>query len=154
MGWLWFLVMLLPVSGLLPLGLQSMADRYTYLPSIGFFVLCTWGMAEFAAIAIRTPGRRFLWVAGVIAILGVNAGLSRRQLAYWENTQTLMEHALAMDPDNYIAHGDLGIYFSRMGRSRDALRQYQLERELDPIFAHSPGEASNTNLTQPPDVSR
>ena len=68
-------------------------------------------------------------------------GLSRHQLAYWENTQTLMEHALEIDPDNYIAHDDLGIYFSKMGRTRDALRQYQLERELDPNFAHSAGKS-------------
>lgn len=153
MGWLWFLVMLLPVSGLIAFGLQSIADRYTYLPSIGFFVMCVWGLVDFTTMAFRTPGCRFLLVAGVAAVLCVSAELSRHQLAYWENTQTLMEHALAIDPDNYIAHDDLGIYFSRMGRTRDALRQYELGRELDPNFVHPPVETGPTNLTPPPDNS-
>jgi hypothetical protein len=154
MGWLWFLGMLLPVSGLIPFGLQSVADRYTYLPSIGLFVMCVWGLAEFTTTAFRTPGRRLLPVAGVIAILCVSAGWSRHQLAYWENTQTLMEHALAIDPNNYIAHDNLGIYFSKMGRTRDALEQYRLERELDSKLAHPPGETSRTNVTPPPVISR
>jgi tetratricopeptide (TPR) repeat protein len=153
MGWLWFLGMLLPVSGVISFGLQSIADRYTYLPSIGIFIMCTWGAAEFATRSFRKQQHQFLPAVAVAAVLGVNAGLSRHQLAYWENTQTLMEHALEIDPDNYIAHGDLGIYFSRMGRTQDALRQYQQERELDPNLAHPSGENGHTNLTQPSDVS-
>jgi hypothetical protein len=153
MGWLWFLGMLLPVSGVIPFGLQSIADRYTYLPSIGIFIMCIWGAAEFATRSFRKPEHQFLPVAAAVAVLCVNAGLSRHQLAYWENTQTLMEHALEIDPNNYIAHGDLGIYFSRMGRTQDALRQHQQERELDPNLAHRSGENGYTNLTQPPDVS-
>ena len=154
MGWLWFLGMLLPVSGLIPFGLQSIADRYTYLPSIGFFIMCAWGAAEFAGVAFRSSRRRFLLVAGVTALLCVNAGWSRHQLACWENTQTLMEHALEINPNNYIAHDDLGIYFSKMGRTQDALRQYQLERELDPNLAPPPGDAHRTNSTQPPHAPR
>ena len=151
MGWLWFLGMLLPVSGLIPFGLQSIADRYTYLPSIGFFLMCTWGAAELAAIVLPSRVRRFGEVAGTAVMLCACAGLSRCQLAYWENTQTLMEHALEIDPENYIAHGNLGIYFSRMGRTQDALRQYQLERELDPNLVSQPGATNRTNLTQPSD---
>jgi hypothetical protein len=152
-GWLWFLGMLLPVSGVIPFGLQSIADRYTYLPSIGIFIMCIWGAAEFAARSFPKPEHQLLPVAAVAAVLCLNAGLSRRQLAYWENTQALMEHALAIDPHNYIAHGDLGIYFSRMGRTQDALRQYQQERELDPNLVHPSGETGRTNWTQPPVVS-
>ena len=153
-GWLWFLGMLVPVIGLMQVGDQYMADRYTYLPSIGFFIMCTWGATELAEFTLPKPAREYLLVAGVAAILFVEAGLSRHQLAYWENTQTLMEHALKMDPDNYIAHDNLGIYLSRMGRTGDALREYQLGRELDPNLAHPPGEAGRTNLTQLPDVPR
>jgi hypothetical protein len=152
MGWLWFLGMLLPVSGLIPFGLQSIADRYTYLPSIGLFLMCTWGAAELAAIVLPSRVRRFGEIAGVAAILCACAGLSRCQLAYWENTQTLMDHALEIDPDNYIAHGNLGLYFSKMGRTQDALRQHQLERELDPNLASPPGGANRTNSTRTPDV--
>jgi hypothetical protein len=154
LGWLWFLGMLLPVCGLISFGLQSIADRYTYLPSIGIFIVCVWGAAEWAARSLRKPEHQFLPVAAAAAVLCVNAGLSRHQLAYWENTQTLMEHALEIDPNNYIAHGDLGIYFSRIGRTQDALRQYQKERELDPDLAHPPGSAGRTNLIQPAEVPR
>jgi Tfp pilus assembly protein PilF len=93
-------------------------------------------------------------VAAAAAVLCLTAGLSRHQLAYWKNTQTLMEHALEIDPNNYVAHADLGVYFSRTGRIPDALRQYQKARELDPNLAHLPGEAGRTNLTQSPEVPR
>jgi len=58
-----------------------------------------------------------------------------------------MERALEIDPDNYIAHDDLGIYFSRTGRTKGALLQYQLEREWDPSLAHPPGDSNRTNST-------
>jgi hypothetical protein len=147
-GWIWFLGMLLPVSGLIPFGLQSIADRYTYLPSIGFFLMCAWGTAELFDARFPTTARRVLLIAGTAAILSVCAWLSRHQLAYWKNTQTLMERAFEIDPDNYIAHDDLGIYFSRIGRTKDALLQYQLEREWDPSLAHPPGDSNRTNSTQ------
>jgi len=147
-GWLWFLGMLLPVSGLIPFGLQSIADRYTYLPSIGFFLMCAWGTAELIAVLFSPPVRRFWLIAGAAAILSVCAWLSRHQLAYWKNTQTLMERALEINPGNYIAHDDLGVYFSKMGRTKDALLQYQLEREWDPNLAHQPGDSNRTNSIQ------
>ena len=147
-GWLWFLGMLLPVCGLIQFGLQSIADRYTYLPSIGFFIMCVWGVAGLAEALFPPMARRFLPGVATVAILAGCALLSRHQLAYWQNTQTLMEHALKIDPGNYIAHDNLGVYFSRIGRTDDALRQYQLERELDPNFLRAPGSAGRTNSTQ------
>jgi heme/copper-type cytochrome/quinol oxidase subunit 1 len=147
-GWIWFLGMLLPVSGLIPFGLQSMADRYTYLPSIGFFLMCTWGTAELFDALFPTTARRVLLIAGAAAILSGCAWGSRHQLAYWKDTQALMEHALKIDPDNYIAHDDLGVYFSKIGRTQDALLQHQLGRELDPGLARQPGASTRTNSTQ------
>jgi len=150
MGWLWFLVMLLPVSGLIQFGLQSIADRYTYLPSIGFFIMCVWGAVELVEFLFPPSARRFLPGAATAAILAVCAVLSHHQLAYWQNTQTLMEHALKIDPANYIAHGDLGVYFSRIGRTKEALLQYQLEREWDPNFAHQPENPDHSHSTPAP----
>jgi hypothetical protein len=151
-GWIWFLGMLLPVSGLIPFGLQSIADRYTYLPSIGFFLMCTWGTAELCGVFFPPPVRRVLVIAGAAVILSGCAWGSRHQLACWQNTQTLMQHALEIDPDNYIAHGDLGVYFSKIGRTQDALLQYQLERELDPGLAHPPADSTRTNSTPTSDT--
>jgi len=145
MGWLWFLGMLLPVSGLIQFGLQSVADRYTYLPSIGFSIMCVWGVVELAEALFPPMTRRLLLGVPAIAILTACVLLSRHQLADWQNTQTLMEHALKIDPNNYIAHDDLGVYFSRIGRTKDALLHYQLERELDPAFTHPSGNSNRTN---------
>jgi protein O-mannosyl-transferase len=109
-GWLWFLVMLLPVSGLLQIGRLSIADRYTYLPAIGFYLIATWGIMDLFAISFSQKMCRCLATAGAAAILLACAILTRQQLAYWQNTRTLMEHALKMDPNNYVAQVDLHIY--------------------------------------------
>ena len=109
-GWLWFLVMLLPVSGLLQLGRLSIADRYTYLPAIGFYIVVVWGVADLLAILFSQKICRCLSIAGAVAILLACAILTRQQLAYWQNPQTLMEHALKVDPNNYVAQIDLRIY--------------------------------------------
>lgn len=145
MGWLWFLGMLLPVSGLIQFGLQSIADRYTYLPSIGFYVMCVWAAAELAEALFPPAARRLLPGAVAAAILAACALWSRHQLGYWQNTQTLMEHALKIDPDNYVAHDDLGVYFSRIGRTQDALLQFQRERELEPNSAPPPANSRHSS---------
>ena len=109
-GWLWFLVMLLPVSGLLQIGRLSIADRYTYLPAIGFYIVVAWGSADLLAAIFSEKICRWLAIAGATAILLACAILTRQQLACWQNPQTLMEHALKVDPNNYVAQNDLRIY--------------------------------------------
>jgi len=108
-GWLWFLVMLLPVT-LVPLSRLSIADRYTYLPGIGFYLLAVWVIADLAGDRLLRRGWQILAAAGAAAVLLVCAGLTRQQLGYWQNTRTLMEHALAVDPNNYVAKINLNIY--------------------------------------------
>lgn len=109
-GWLWFLVMLLPVSGLLQIGRLSIADRYTYLPAIGFYLMATWGIMDLIAALFSQKVGRWLATAGAAVILLACAILTRQQLACWQNTRTLLEHALKVDPDNYVAQVDLRIY--------------------------------------------
>jgi len=108
-GWLWFLVMLLPVT-LVPLSRLSIADRYTYLPGIGFYLLAVWVIADLAGERRLQRGWQILAASGAAAVLLVCAGLTRQQLGYWQNTRTLMEHALAVDPNNYVAKINLNIY--------------------------------------------
>jgi protein O-mannosyl-transferase len=110
MGWLWFLIALLPVSGVVSLGRLSIADRYTYLPCIGFYLMVTWGLADFAAKLFPVRARQILFVAGAAIVLALCAALSRGQLACWQNTETLYEHALTVDPNNYVAKQNLNIY--------------------------------------------
>jgi hypothetical protein len=109
-GWLWFFAMLLPVSGLLQLGRLSIADRYTYLPGIGFYLIVVWGITDLLAALFSQKICQRLATAGAVAILLACSILTRRQLAYWQNTQTLMEHALKIDPNNNVAKTNLHIY--------------------------------------------
>jgi len=105
-GWFWFLVMLLPVT-MVQLPRLFIADRYTYLPGIGFCVLLVWGIAGRLE---AFKARQSLVGALALAVLLVCAGLTRQQLGYWQNTQTLLEHALRVDPDNPVAQINLRVY--------------------------------------------
>jgi hypothetical protein len=123
-GWLWFLVMLLPVTAV-QLSRLSIADRYTYLPGIGFYLLTVWVIADLAGDRLFRRGWQILAASGASVLLVGCAGLTRHQLGYWQNTRTLMEHALQLDPDNYVAKINLNIYLFeqshpgvRQGRAR------------------------------------
>jgi hypothetical protein len=136
-GWLWFLGMLVPVNGLAQTGLQSIADRYTYLPAIGLGVMASWGLGDLATAVLAGKIGRLIAATAAASALVVVAGLTRHQISYWQNTQTLMEHALALDPNNYVAHQDLGRYYTRLGRLELAAAHHQKVRELDPAFGNT-----------------
>jgi protein O-mannosyl-transferase len=104
-GWLWYLIMLVPVIGLLHVGNQASADRYTYLPFIGLFVALTWGVADLAA---RLPYRRVLFSSVALFVLGALIFSARIQAAYWHDGETLWKHALAATTQNIIAESNLG----------------------------------------------
>ena len=103
-GWLWFAGTLVPVIGLVQIGGQSMADRYSYVPLIGVFVMATWAVGDLAA---SLPHRR--WVLGLAAgaTLAGLAALCARQLAFWKDGTSLFRHALAVTEDNWVAHANL-----------------------------------------------
>lgn len=109
-GWLWFLIVLLPVCGIVSLGRLSIADHYTYIPSIGIYLMVTWGIADLAERLFSSPARHAVLVTGAMGLLAVCAFLSRHQLRYWQDTETLFDHALAVDPKNYVASQNLHIY--------------------------------------------
>ncbi|MFL6233870.1 MAG: glycosyltransferase family 39 protein [Thermoanaerobaculia bacterium] len=101
-GWLWFLGTLVPVIGLVQVGRQAMADRYTYLPSIGLFLAVVWSVA-----GLGRKHRALLAAAATIVILAL-AAITRIQISYWSDSATLYRHALAVTGDNYLAHIGLG----------------------------------------------
>jgi Tfp pilus assembly protein PilF len=105
-GWFWFLGMLLPVSGIIPWGEQSMADRFTYLPSIGFFILLVWMLAGNLR-AWQLP--KTAVGAGSVVVLVVCAAGTRQQLAYWRNSDTLFRHSISVTENNYVAYCNLGM---------------------------------------------
>jgi protein O-mannosyl-transferase len=174
-GWLWFLGTLVPVIGLVQVGAQAMADRYTYLPSIGVLILAVWGACELVQGKVEgrrqneegktmkeQPGARLhpssfilhpsphgtraqsqianrksqilLWVAGGAAIL-LCFVLSRQQVGYWKESETLFRHALAVTKDNWLAHINLGIALHEKGQLDAALSQLQEAARLKPNHA-------------------
>ena len=129
-GWLWFLIVLAPVIGLVQIGKQSMADRYTYLPSIGLFIMAAWGMAKAAS-------RSKPWRAAVVLFaLGLVVGCvaaTRSQLRYWQDDVRLFSHAAeAGRDDSYEAYLFLGNAQVRAGRLEAAIQSYQTSLRIDP----------------------
>jgi len=104
-GWLWYVGTLIPVIGIVQVGLQSMADRYTYVPLIGLSIICVWGVAELLA---KWSQKRIAGPLTASIIFAALAILSWVQNGYWANSTALYKHALNVTTDNYIAHGNLG----------------------------------------------
>ena len=153
-GWLWFLVMLVPVIGLVQVGFQSMADRYTYLPLIGVVMGITFGIGDWVARSKFKPLMPMLMLAAGLVLAGCLAATAR-QLRFWQNSETLFAHSLAVTKDNSIARNGLGLAFLRQGRVHEAIVQIQKALEFRPrniealnnlawVFATSP-EASLRN---------
>jgi TolA-binding protein len=132
-GWFWFVGMLVPVIGLVQVGNQSMADRYTYLPVVGLFLAGTWIAAD---ILERWWGRAGRVVGGTLAIVLVSAcaGLSWKQVEYWRNSETLFQHTIAVTPNNAIAHYNLGSFYFSSGRTDEAIEQYRKTLEIRPSY--------------------
>jgi tetratricopeptide (TPR) repeat protein len=144
-GWLWYVGTLVPVIGLVQVGAQSMADRYTYLPLIGLFVALAWGASDLAA---RLPHRdRLLRAAGLIAIAAC-AITARSQLEHWRDTVTVWTHALAVSPDNARAHNNLGVALGLEGRDGEALAHYIEATRIDPHYAEAHLNLGNSLLNQ------
>jgi tetratricopeptide (TPR) repeat protein len=121
-GWLWFLGTLVPVIGLVQVGLQSMADRYAYIPMIGLFIALTWGFSEF--VGGCKGGVPFLWAIAVLS-LGACAALTWRQVGFWRNNDSLFKHAVKVDPQNYLAYNNLGYSLWAEGKTAEAMEDYE-----------------------------
>jgi len=128
-GWLWYLGTLIPVIGIIQVGPHAMADRYTYIPLIGLFIIIVWGVTELA-IKCRY-GRVFLSVLS-LAILVALAGATFFQLQYWRNSILLFEHAIRVTERNYIAHGNLGAALTVQGQYDRAISNFRKAIEINP----------------------
>ncbi len=130
-GWFWFLGTLVPVIGLVQVGDQAMADRYVYVPLIGIFVIISWGGAELCRIwNVPAVGRG----AAAGLVLAVLAIVARQQLAYWQNSETLFKHAIAITRNNYTAEYNLGYYFQGKGEKLEAAKYYRAAIRLNPTM--------------------
>ena len=130
-GWLWYVGTLLPVSGLVQVGSHAMADRYTYVPLIGLFVMVAWGAADLAGRA-RLP-RGVLAGASCAALLACTV-LTTAQVGTWKDSVALWQHALDVMPDNYYAHNGLGLELGKQGRNGEARAEFIEASRLAPGF--------------------
>ncbi len=129
-GWLWYLGMLVPVIGLVQVGTQAWADRYTYLPQIGIGILVTWTIAE----ATRTWKDRgpVLWSGGLAVIFAVGIA-AHKQVSYWHDNESLWLHTIACTPGkNAVAESNLGNHYFQIGRIDDAISHSQKALEAAP----------------------
>jgi len=133
-GWLMFLGTLVPVIGIVPNGFQSIADRYTYIPSIGLFVAGVWAVAEFSA---RWKFRAFLLPGAAGLALLVCGSLTWLQAGYWRNSLTLWTHCVAVTRDNILARVSLGNALQQAGQINEAMEQYREVLRLDPNQEHA-----------------
>lgn len=131
MGWLWYLGTLVPVVGLVQVGMQERADRYTYIPMIGISVMLAWGVAE---IMERRPKMSTALKTVSIAACVASVVLTFAQVAYWQNSVTLFEHAIASTENNFLAHLYLGTVLAEQGRANEALRHLYASVEEKPDF--------------------
>ena len=133
-GWLWYLVALLPVIGFIQVGGHAHADRYTYVPLIGIFVLLTWGAAD---LAQRSRRRVLILSLTGVAALVLCAGFTMRQIVFWKNSESLFRHALEVTRNNYVAYYCLGLYLSDHGKSAEAMEDYRTALQFNPAYGEA-----------------
>src|SRR5262249_24985204 len=123
-GWFWYLVMLVPVIGLVQLGEQGHADRYTYLPNIGLFVMGVWFAGDVAMVR-RSRSRLSVTTAAAVLVILALAWAAFIQTSYWRNSDTLWTRALAVTSDNDVAHNNLGYLCIDRGELGKAISHFE-----------------------------
>ena len=136
-GWLWFLGTLVPVIGIVQVGLQSMADRYTYLPIMGVQLTLVWGLAG----GLRRLAGTMATGAVAAAVLAVCALVTWRQIGVWANSFTLFDHTIARTEGNYLAHNNRALWLCDHGRMEEGMADYRRALAIRPDYPEA-----NNNL--------
>jgi Flp pilus assembly protein TadD len=166
-GWFWYVITLVPVIGIVQVGKQAMADRYTYIPSIGLYIMLAWGMYDLAAgLAPRATIRSsdvsrgvnpaakwglvvFSTIVIVLCIIRTN-----QQTRYWKNDYTLFSRALELDPQNFLAYDIVGNYYMMQGKQDQALAQYQAAQKARPQAAEHEHDMAGNVFKSKGDLDR
>ncbi|MBT5305174.1 MAG: tetratricopeptide repeat protein [Candidatus Scalindua sp.] len=144
-GWLWYIVTLIPVIGIVQVGSQAMADRYTYVTLIGLFIIIAWGANDL----LSKWRHRKIWLSTLAAIiLPVLIVLTWKQVQYWENGITLFKHTLRHTSNNYVIHNNLGIVLREQGRTEEAIKHYLQALRSNPDYALAHYNLSNAYAEQ------
>ncbi|MFA6185771.1 MAG: tetratricopeptide repeat protein [Phycisphaerae bacterium] len=139
-GWFWFAGTLIPVIGLVQVGGQAYADRYTYISYIGLFIMIAWGLPE---LFLRWPLRKIvlgLSMVIVLTTLGICASL---QVSHWKNSVSLFTHAIKVTKDNYIAYSNLGAAYGKLGRYQDEIESCKQAIRIKPDLAEAYNNVGN-----------
>jgi tetratricopeptide (TPR) repeat protein len=140
MGWLWYLGTLVPVIGFIQVGSQAMADRYTYVPLIGLFVIISWGVHRLAGKSPLLKG--IVSVFAIFAMTGLFVS-TMRQVSTWKDGKTLFEHALAVTSRNVLAHNNLGNALAREGKQEEAAYHFAEALRFSPHDATAHNNLGN-----------
>ena len=132
MGWLWYVGMLVPALGFVPIGEEAHADRYTYLPQIGIFILVAWTVAE---LPVPWPRRSEVLGALAVLVIAALAAIARVQTSYWRDEEILWRRTLAQTSGSTLARINLGAALRQKGRLDEATAQFQKAVERSPHFA-------------------
>lgn len=143
-GWLWYLGTLVPVIGLVQVGQQAYADRYTYIPHIGLFIAVAWLAAEGWRRLGTARLPRIMYAALVVMLLALLMVTTYRQIGVWRNSETLWAHTAAVTRDNWIAWNHLATIYASQGRLDEALRLTAAVVERQPTFAIGQLNRGNT----------
>jgi tetratricopeptide (TPR) repeat protein len=131
-GWFWYLGTLLPVIGIVQNGSQAYADRYTYVPYIGLFIMISWSIP---LVTKNLSYRRTILIAGAAVIITIFTVITRVQVGYWKNSEVLMTHAIEVTQNNYIAHNSLGNALTKQGYSEEAYAHFMEAAQINPHYA-------------------
>jgi protein O-mannosyl-transferase len=133
-GWLWYLVTLIPVIGLIQVGSQPIADRYTYVPLIGLFIIVAWGVPEILARRrVTTP----VLATAAVVVVAACVVAARAQVYHWRSSVALWQHAVSVTTDNYRAQGNLGHALAAEGRLDEAIQHYSEAVRIRPGYAEA-----------------
>ena len=133
-GWFWYLGTLVPVIGLVQVGAQAMADRYTYVPLIGLFFIIAWGVPELLA---KYRYRRIVLATATTILLATFTMVTKLQVRYWQNNFTLFQHAAEVTADNYVAHDSLGNALAQQGMLEQAIVHYREALRIKPNLVNT-----------------
>jgi len=131
-GWLWYLGTLVPVIGLVQVGFQSMADRYTYVPLIGLFIMIAKGVPDFLA---EWRYRKIAFMVAISLLLSILMIMTRVQVSHWRSNLALFEHALNVTSNNFRIHNNMGFNLVQQGKIQEAIAHYTEALRIDPHFA-------------------
>jgi len=139
-GWFWYVGTLVPVIGLVQVGSQSMADRYTYIPLVGLFIMLCWSVPQGMT---KQPMVELIACVVAGATLAVYGALARVQVGYWKDTETLFRHALRVTRNNWQAEFCLGVALQGTGRTQEEMAHYEEALRINPGLADAHNNLGN-----------